>query len=106
MDAMLRAMADGTRRQILALVWSEERTAGEIAAQFETMSRPAISQHLGVLLESTLVSARREGTRRHFRANQQAFIRLRTALDVFWNDRLGRLKQAAEAAERKSVSLE
>jgi DNA-binding transcriptional ArsR family regulator len=43
MDTMLRALADGTRRQILALVWREERTAGEIAANFK-MTRPAVSE--------------------------------------------------------------
>jgi DNA-binding transcriptional ArsR family regulator len=42
---MLRALADGTRRQILALVWRDERTAGEIAAEF-TMTRSAVSSTL------------------------------------------------------------
>jgi DNA-binding transcriptional ArsR family regulator len=44
------AIADGTRRQILAMVWRRERTAGEIAAEF-TMTRPAVSQHLAILRE-------------------------------------------------------
>jgi DNA-binding transcriptional ArsR family regulator len=55
---MLRAMADGRRRQILALVWRDERSASEIAAEF-TISRPAVSQHLAILLESRLVRMRR-----------------------------------------------
>jgi DNA-binding transcriptional ArsR family regulator len=62
---MLRALADRTRRQILAMVWREERTAGEIAAGF-TMTRPAVSQHLAILRESKLISERHEGTRRFY----------------------------------------
>ena len=97
---MLRALADGTRRQILALVWSEERTAGEIAAEF-TMTRPAVSQHLAILRESNLVSVRREGARRLYRADRRAVARLRAELGAYWDDRLVQLKDAAEAAQRK-----
>lgn len=97
---MLRALADGTRRQILALVWRDERTAGEIAAKF-AMTRPAVSQHLAVLRDSKLVSVRPEGTRRLYRANRQAIARLRAELGAFWDDRLTRLRDVAEAAERK-----
>jgi DNA-binding transcriptional ArsR family regulator len=97
---MLRALADGTRRRILALVWRNERTAGEIAGNF-TMSRPAISQHLSVLLASELVTMRRDGTRRLYRANRRALARLRAELGLFWDTSLARLKVEAEAAERK-----
>jgi|SRR5580704_9027721 DNA-binding transcriptional ArsR family regulator len=97
---MLRALADGTRRQILALVWRDERTAGEIAAEF-AMTRPAVSQHLSVLRNSKLVSVRPEGTRRLYRANRQAIARLRAELGLFWDDRLTQLRDAAEASERK-----
>jgi DNA-binding transcriptional ArsR family regulator len=100
MDVMLRALADGTRRQILALVWREERTAGDIAEKF-AMTRPAVSQHLAVLRQSELVTVRRDGTRRFYRANRQAVMRLRSALGAFWDERLGQLKNAAESAGRK-----
>src|SRR5262249_37611470 len=100
MDAMLRALADGTRRRILALVWREERTAGEIAGKF-TMTRPAVSQHLAILRESELLSMRRDGTRRLYRANRQAVARLRAELGAFWDDHLAQLKDAAEAAGRR-----
>lgn len=101
MDATLRALADGTRRQILALVWRRDRTAGEIAAAF-AITRPAVSQHLAVLRESDLVIVRREGTQRIYRANQQAVATLRAELAAFWDDHLVQLKDAAEAAERRS----
>jgi DNA-binding transcriptional ArsR family regulator len=97
---MLRALADGTRRQILALVWREERTAGDIAAEF-AMTRPAVSQHLTILRESELVFVRHEGTRRLYRANRQAVARLRAELGAFWDDHLVQLRDASEAAARK-----
>lgn len=101
---MLRALADATRRRILALVWREERTAGEIAAEF-AMTRPGVSQHLAILRESELVSVRRDGTRRLYRANRQAIARLRAELGAFWDDRLAQLRDAAEAAGRKGRRL-
>ena len=100
MDAKLRAIADETRRQILGLVWQGERTAGDIANRFD-MSRPAVSQHLGVLLECDLVAVRREGTRRLYVANHQAIGDLRKELETFWDVSLRRLKVDAEAAKRK-----
>jgi DNA-binding transcriptional ArsR family regulator len=100
MDAMLQALADVTRRHILALVWRNERTAGEIASHF-SMSRPGISQHLGVLLASNLVVVRRTGTRRLYRANRKAIAQLRAELGVFWDLSLSQLKREAEAAERE-----
>lgn len=100
MDAQLRALADGTRRRILALVWRNEHTAGDIAGNF-TMSRPAISQHLSVLLASELVTVRRDGTRRLYRANRKAIARLRADLGAFWDMSLALLKREAESAERE-----
>jgi DNA-binding transcriptional ArsR family regulator len=100
MDLMLRALADGTRRRIIALTWREELTAGQIASQF-TMTRPAISQHLAVLQESELVTVRRDSTRRLYRANRQAIARLRSELATLWDTHLPMLKDAAEAAARK-----
>jgi DNA-binding transcriptional ArsR family regulator len=100
MDAMLRALADGTRRDILSLVWRKERTAGEISAKFK-ITRPAVSQHLGVLLASQLISVRRDGTRRLYLANRRSVTQLRAALEALWDERLTLLKDAAQTAERK-----
>jgi len=100
-DRALRALADETRRRILALVWRRERTAGEIAAEFP-VSRPAISQHLRVLLTCELITARRAGTRRLYRADCAALKRLRAQLGAFWDRGLKQLKDAAEAAEQRA----
>jgi DNA-binding transcriptional ArsR family regulator len=100
MDSALRALADGTRRHILDLVWHKERTASEIASEF-SMSHPAVSQHLKVLLDSNLISLRRSGTRRFYRVNQSAIVRLQAELAAFWDGGLLRLKRAAERTERR-----
>ena len=100
MDSALRALADSTRRHILALVWHEERTAGEIASEF-SMTGPAVSQHLKVLLDSDLVSLRRSGTRRFYRVNQSAIASLQAELASFWDSGLSRLKREAERKERR-----
>ena len=76
-----------------------ELPAGAIAAHF-AVTRPAISQHLRVLREAGLVEERRDGTRRLYRARPDTVEELRRFLDDFWTDRLGRLRDAAEAKER------
>ena len=99
MDAALKALAEPRRRAILRLVWSQELPATEIARRFDDVSRPAISQHLSVLKEADLVTERRDGTRRLYRANPQTMAELRTFLDDFWTSGLERLRDAAEAAQ-------
>jgi len=100
MDAALKAIAEPRRRQILVLVRASELSAGEIAAQFD-ITRPAVSQHLTVLKEAGLLSERRDGTRRLYRARPQAFMELKRFLEEFWDDRLARLKGEAERKERR-----
>ena len=98
MESALKAIAEPRRREILRLVWSAERSAGDIASHFE-VSRPAISQHLRVLRTAGLVTERRDGTRRFYRADRDAFARLRAELEVFWNESLASLKREVEAEE-------
>jgi DNA-binding transcriptional ArsR family regulator len=102
MDAALKAIADPHRREILRLVRDDERTAGDIAAQF-IVSRPAISQHLRVLIEAELVRVRKDGNRRFYRAEPQTINAVIRFLDRFWEDRLDKLKLAAEAAEQAKL---
>ena len=99
MEAALRAIAEPRRRRILQLVRDEELSAGEIAAQFD-ISRPAVSQHVNVLKEAGLVSERRDGTRRLYRARPEGLGELRTFLAGFWDERLDALKREAESKER------
>ncbi|MBS1825764.1 MAG: winged helix-turn-helix transcriptional regulator [Acidobacteria bacterium] len=60
-DAVFRAIADPTRREILGLLKVREQTVGEIAGNFR-MSRPAISKHLRLLRTAGLVATKRHGT--------------------------------------------
>lgn len=99
-DRAARAIAEPRRREILALVRDRELGAGEIASHFD-ISRPAISQHLAVLREAGLLSERREGTRRLYRARSEGFAGLRDFLNGFWTDRLERLKLAAELEQQR-----
>src|ERR1051325_289030 len=100
MDAALRAIAEPRRRQIPVLVRGRGLSAGEIASQFD-VTRPAISQHLGVLKEAGLVDERRNGTRRLYRARPEGLTELQAFLEEFWGDRLAALKREAEREEKK-----
>ena len=103
MDAALKALAEPRRRAILRLVWSDELPATEIARRFSDVTRPAISQHLGVLKAAGLVSERRDGTRRLYRARQDEVAEIRKFLDEYWTSGLERLRDAAEAAQAAKV---
>ena len=100
-DAVLRAIGEPRRREIMRLIHGNEQSSGEIAAHFD-VSRPAISQHLQVLAEAGLVSIRVVGTRHLYTTRPEGLAELRQYLEEFWDDRLLLLKQAAEAEERRS----
>ena len=101
MNDALQALAEPRRRRILTLVRDRELAVSEIAAQFD-VTRPAISQHLRVLKEAGLVTDRREGTRRYYRAVPEGLAELRAFVEGFWDARLEALKDAAEAEERRN----
>jgi DNA-binding transcriptional ArsR family regulator len=101
-EAVLRAIAEPRRREILHLVWRSELPAGEIASHF-AISRPAVSQHLKVLREAGLLGERRDGTRRLYRARPEGLADLRAFIEGFWDDQLERLKAAAELEERSTT---
>ena len=98
MEAALRAIADPRRRRILSLVRADELSAGEIARQFD-VTWPAISQHLTVLKDAGLISERRAGTRRLYRARPEGLSELMVFLEGFWEERLAVLKSEAEWQE-------
>lgn len=99
-DATLKALAEPRRREILRCLGEGELSAGEVAARFD-VSRPAISQHLGVLREAGLVAERREGAKRIYAAVPERISELGSYLDDFWSEGLGALKAAAEAEQRR-----
>ncbi|MDJ0767614.1 MAG: metalloregulator ArsR/SmtB family transcription factor [Ilumatobacter sp.] len=99
-ERVAQALADGTRLRILRLVRDDERSAGELAAAFPEMTRPAVSQHLRVLHDAGLVSVRPKGTHRLYRADLAGLAPVVRFIDEMWSDRLQRLKHAVETNER------
>jgi DNA-binding transcriptional ArsR family regulator len=96
----LAVLADPVRRQLLVhLVDRDLCTCGDLVEELG-VGQPTVSHHLKVLREAGLVCERREGTRRLYRAEQQAIADLRRFLEDYWDDGLDRLRTAAEQAER------
>jgi DNA-binding transcriptional ArsR family regulator len=96
LEAAMEAIASPRRRQILRLVWSTERSAGEIASTVAEVSWPAVSQNLRVLKNSGLITERRQGTHRYYKADRRALGPLEVVLRQMWARDLGRLRKLAE----------
>lgn len=99
MDEIIRAISAPNRRRMLRLVWDRERSAGEIAAEFD-VTFGAVSQQLGVLRRAGLVDVRRDGRRRLYRARREALGPFARALEAEWSERLENLKSLAEEESR------
>lgn len=100
MQEALAALAEPRRREILRLVWRRELAAREIAAHFD-VTRPAVSKHLSVLKRAGLVSERRAGTQRIYKADPVAMAELWTMLEKFWDEGLDGIKTAAEKSSKR-----
>ena len=70
-NAVFKALADPTRREVLRLLAHGERTAGELAGRFD-VTKPSMSHHFATLKQADLVGSRREG--------QQVFYYLNTTV--------------------------
>jgi len=95
MEAVATAVADPIRRRVLELVRDREVPAGELADAFP-VTRPAVSRHLRVLREAGLVTERREGRLRLYRADPAPLAELREWLEGYWDGRLDALKELVE----------
>jgi DNA-binding transcriptional ArsR family regulator len=103
-ERVLDALGDPTRRLVFTRLKGNARSVGEIATGMN-VSRSAVSQHLRVLKEARLVTARAEGTRRLYAVDPRGVEAVRDWLDGFWDETLAAFKLAAEreaAKERKS----
>jgi DNA-binding transcriptional ArsR family regulator len=103
-ERVLEALGDPTRRLVFSRLKGRARSVGEIATGMN-VSRSAVSQHLKVLKEARLVTARAEGTRRVYAVDPRGVEAVRDWLDGFWDETLTAFKLAAEreaAKERKS----
>lgn len=104
----LAALADPTRRRIVELLAEGERSAGELASQFQT-SRPAVSRHLRVLREHGLVRARGEGTRQLYSLDPAPLAELDEWLGryrSFWTNRLDALDTEIRRRRRANPDKE
>ncbi len=81
------ALADPTRRQIFENLRVRPKSVGELA-QGQSVSRPAVSQHLKVLSAARLVSVEPKGNRRLYSIKRDGLDELRDYLDSFWSDAL------------------
>jgi len=95
------ALGDPTRRAVFERLAPGPLPVGEIAAELP-VSRPAVSQHLRVLEEAGLVTARRDGTRRLYSVDPRGLAEVRAYFDQFWNQALAAFKEAAERATKES----
>jgi len=91
-EAVLEALGDRTRRQIVHLLRGGPLPVGELAAALP-VSRPAVSQHLAVLRRSGLVRYDEAGTRNLYRLDPSGLSELRAWLDGFWDVALDRYAQ-------------
>jgi DNA-binding transcriptional ArsR family regulator len=79
----LAVIAEPQRQRILQLVWNAEKSAGEIASEFE-ITFGAVSQHLRVLRMAGFVSVTKRGRHRYYRANRNALGSLAEHLEAMW----------------------
>ena len=110
LDAAFSALADPTRRAILARLATGEATVNELAQPFE-MTQPAISQHLKVLEDAGLIVRRVDGTKRPRRlakagieAMDQWLAMLRKALETNY-DRLDEVLAGIEKPRKKQKKV-
>lgn len=99
-DTALRALADGNRRTILALVRDRPWSVSEVAHDVG-VSQQIASHHLRVLRDAGLVTERREGTRHLFVLRTDGIALVSEYLDGFWPTHLAKLKRAAEESVEK-----
>jgi len=99
--AILAAVASPRRREILRLVWDQERAAGEIHGAMPDVSFGAVSLQLRALIDAGLVTVRREHRHRFYRARRDALGPVAAALEQMWDDALWRLKLHAELEQTR-----
>ncbi len=95
---VFHAISDPTRRRLLTLMANSELPVNELARAF-AMSRPAISQHLRVLLQAGLVLERRVGRERHYRLHAAPLREVSEWVkqyEQFWQEKLYLLGEQLE----------
>jgi DNA-binding transcriptional ArsR family regulator len=92
---VFRAISHPARREMLDLLAASDRSVTAVTAHFK-MSRPAVSQHLRILLDAGLVTEQRHGRERRYHFVPERLGAVRdwiSQYERFWDDRLQRLKK-------------
>jgi DNA-binding transcriptional ArsR family regulator len=97
-EEILAALADPTRRAIFERLRQGPSSVGELAADLP-VSRPAVSQHLRVLKESSLVRCEPQGTRNVYHVNPRGLEPLRSYLESFWDEVLSAFSEAVASQQ-------
>jgi DNA-binding transcriptional ArsR family regulator len=100
-SSVLAALASPRRREIMRLLWEEERAAGAVHRAMPEVTFGAVSLHLRSLAEAGLVAVRTEGRYRLYRANREALGPIGTWLEQMWGDALWRLTIKAELEQAR-----
>jgi DNA-binding transcriptional ArsR family regulator len=91
----MAALSDATRREVFQMIAAGPSSVSDIARRLP-VSRPAVSQHLRILKEAGLVTARTEGTRHLYQLDPRGVAALRDYLDSLWTTALEQFKKQAE----------
>ena len=97
-DDVFSALADQNRRQILMMLAADKMTVNSIADKFN-ISRPAVSKHLKILLNTNLVQPSKKGRERYYQLNVEPLNEVKHWLgfyDKFWDEKLHLLKNFVE----------
>jgi DNA-binding transcriptional ArsR family regulator len=93
-DTVFAALSDRTRRGILECVREKPRSVSDIARRFN-VTRPAVSQHLRILLEAGLVRSQRSGRENYYGLEFRGLAAAREYIEGFWDDVLTAFQAAA-----------
>ncbi|RWZ46047.1 ArsR family transcriptional regulator [Labedella phragmitis] len=99
------ALADPTRRRVFSRVAAGPCSVTEIARELP-VSRPAVSQHLRVLLDAGLVDVRRQGRERLYRPRHDGLAGLRQELEFYWTQTLATFKTLAEQTYQANATAQ
>lgn len=100
-DQVFSTLANPARRRLLELLADGPRNAGTLASEFK-LSRPAVSEHLRILEDASLVLGVKRGRERIYHLNPEPLAELNNWLSPFeryWRDRLTDLAQLLENQE-------
>lgn len=97
------ALGDPTRLQVFALISRSPLSVAEVAGQLP-VSRPAVSQHLKVLVDAGLARCETQGTRNLYQPQPDGVASLRDFIDSLWDVGLARFQSEAEALARERAA--